>query len=369
MRVAVVHDWLNVYAGSEKVLEQILKLVPEADVYALVDFLPDDQRGFLNGKAVTTSKLQHMPFARKHYRQYLAIMPLMVEQFNLSQYDLVISSSHAVAKGVITGPGQVHVCYCHSPIRYAWDLQHQYLAESRLTRGLKSLLARMILHYIRLWDVRTSNGVDTFVANSSFVARRIQKTYRRDSVVIYPPVDVSGFQLRTDKEDFYLTASRFVPYKRIDLIVEAFTHMPDKKLVVIGDGPDYNKVKMKAGSNVELLGYQPTEVLRDYMQRARGFVFAAEEDFGIIPVEAQACGTPVIGYGRGGLLDTVIPNKTGVFFDEQSIDSIVQAVNTFESTSTNFSPAEIRTHAESFSTERFVAEFDLILRKATGQLR
>lgn len=355
MRVAIVHDWLTVYAGAERVLKQMIEAFPQADLFALVDFLPKEQRGFLGGRPVATSFIQRLPLARKKYRQYLPFMPLAIEQFDLSQYELVISSSHAVAKGVITGPGQVHISMCYSPIRYAWDLQHQYLAESGLDRGLKGVMARVVLHYIRLWDYRTANGVDHFIAISRFVAQRIKKIYGRESVLIYPPVDVDKFQLRVEKEDFYLTASRMVPYKRIDLIVEAFAHMPQRRLVVIGDGPDFAKVKAKASPNVQLLGYQPFDVLRDYMGRARAFVFAAEEDFGIAPVEAQACGTPVIAFGRGGATETVAPGESGLFFHEQTIESLLQAVAAFEDR--HFDPVRVRANAEQFSRDRFVKQF------------
>jgi glycosyltransferase involved in cell wall biosynthesis len=240
-------------------------------------------------------------------------MPLAIEQFDFSGYDMVISSSYAFAKGVITGPRQLHLCYCHSPIRYAWDLQTQYLKESKLDRGMKSWLVRWLLHMIRVWDNRTSAGVDAFMANSRFIARRIEKVYRRDAAVVYPPVNVERFETCHDKEDFYVTASRLVPYKRIDLIVEAFNGMPDRQLVVIGDGPELPRLRRMAGPNVQVLGWQPNEVLKDHLQRARGFVFGGEEDFGIILLEAQACGTPVIAYGRGGALETVVENETGLF--------------------------------------------------------
>ncbi|KGW44734.1 glycosyl transferases group 1 family protein [Burkholderia pseudomallei MSHR684] len=255
LRVAIVHDWLVTYAGAERVLEQIVACFPDADLFGLVDFL--DDRTFLRGKPVTTSFIQRLPYARTKYRSYLPLMPLAIEQLDVSGYDLVISSSHAVAKGILTGPDQVHVSYVHSPIRYAWDLQHQYLEQSQLTRGVKSALARLILHYIRNWDVRTSNSVDCFVANSAFIARRIRKVYQRDAAVVFPPVDVDAFALSTRKEDFYLTASRMVPYKKIDLIVDAFAQMPGRRLVVIGDGPDMRKIRAKAAPNVEIMGYQP----------------------------------------------------------------------------------------------------------------
>jgi glycosyltransferase involved in cell wall biosynthesis len=367
MRVALVHDWFTVYAGSERVVEQILRVLPQADVYALVDFLKEEERGFLQGKRAQVSFIQRLPKAQQRYRTYLPLMPLAIEQFDLRGYDLVISSSHAVAKGVITGPDQLHICYCHSPIRYAWDLQHQYLKESGLERGMKSWIARALLHYLRLWDSRTANGVDLFIANSRYIARRILKVYRRQAEVIYPPVDVEAFTLRQDKEDFYLTASRMVPYKRIDLIVEAFSQMPDKRLVVIGDGPEMPKVRAKAGPNVTLLGYQPFEVLRDYMQRAKAFVFAAEEDFGIAPVEAQACGTPVIAFGKGGATETVVAGETGIFFQDQNVPSLIKAIEEFEKLS--FDPLRVRKNAERFSSERFRREFAALIEREWSGFR
>lgn len=375
MKVAVVHDWLVTYAGAEKVLEQILQLYPEADLYSLVDFLPDNQRDFILHKKVHTSFIQNLPKAKAKYRSYLALMPLAIEQFDLRGYDLIISSSHCVAKGVLTGPNQVHVSYVHSPVRYAWDLQGQYLKEAGLDHGTKGWIAKAILHYIRMWDSRTADGVDYFVANSNFIAKRIWKCYRREADVIYPPVDINKFVARADKEEYYLTASRMVPYKKMDLIVETFTEMPDKKLVVIGDGPDFVKIKAKAGSNVQMLGYQSDDVLRDYMQRAKAFVFAAEEDFGITPVEAQACGTPVIAFGRGGALETVrglnktqaANNKkasddetvspTGIFFNEQTTDSLKKGVEEFEANQGKFVPEACRKNAEKFSINRFKSEF------------
>jgi glycosyltransferase involved in cell wall biosynthesis len=359
MRVAVIQDMMVGYAGSERVLEQMIAVFPNADLFAIVDFVPDTQRRFLQGKKPVTSFVQKLPFAKSKYRFYLPLMPLAVEQFDLSSYDLVLSSSHAVAKGVLTGPDQLHVCMCYSPIRYAWDLQHQYLKETNLTRGFKSTLARLILHYMRLWDARTSNGVDVFIAISKFISRRIRKAYGRDSVVIYPPVDTSSFVPGVAKEEFYLTSSRLVPYKRIDLIVEAFAQMPEKRLVVIGDGPEMTKIRAKAASNIQILGYQPFEVLREHLQKAKAFVFAAEEDFGIAPLEAQACGTPVIAFGKGGSLETVKDGVTGLFFSEQSVPSIVDAMSRFEATS--FDPVAIRHHAELFSEERFRQELKLLV--------
>lgn len=361
MRIAVVHEWLVNIAGSEKVLAEIMRIWPEADLYAVIDFLSPEERAELQLKEARTSFVQRLPGAKKRYKTYLPFMPMAIEQLDLSAYDLIISSNHAVAKGVLSGPDQLHISYVHSPIRYAWDFQHQYLRESGLTRGLKSALARMVLHYLRIWDQRTAAGVDHFVANSAFIGRRINKAYRRPSQVIHPPVATDRFTLHEQKEDFYLTASRMVPYKKIPLIVEAFAGLPDKRLIVIGDGPEFERAQAVAAPNVTLLGYQSFEVLRSYMQRAKAFVFAAEEDFGIAPVEAQACGTPVIAYGRGGALETIRgldhEQPTGVFFHEQSATAIREAVAAFEASAPNISPAACRANAERFSAERFRAEF------------
>lgn len=360
MKIAIVHDWLVTYAGAERVLAGLLETWPEADLFAVIDFLSDEDRANLGGKRATTTFIQQLPKARTRYQKYLPLMPLAIEQLDMSAYDLVISSSHAVAKGVLTGPNQLHISYVHSPIRYAWDLQHQYLHEASLDHGFKAKLARMLLHYMRMWDQRTASGVDEFIANSHFISRRINKSYRRESTVIYPPVDTRQFTLYAEKEDFYLTASRMVPYKRIPMIVEAFAKMPDKKLIVIGTGPEMEKAKELATPNVTLMGYQNFAVLLHHMQRARAFVFAAEEDFGIAPIEAQACGTPVIAYGRGGVLETVRgldhPEPTGVFYTEQTPGSLIAAVSQFESEAHRILPDKCRASAERFSTERFRQE-------------
>lgn len=288
-------------------------------------------------------------------------MPLAIEQLDVSSHNIIISSSHAVAKGILTGPDQLHISYVHSPIRYAWDLQHQYLKEAGLVKGVKGNLARWLLHKIRLWDYRTANGVDHFIANSQFIARRIKKVYGRDADVIYPPVDIGRFTLNENKSDYYLTASRMVPYKRMDLIVEAFSHMPDKRLVVIGSGSEMEKIKSKASKNIEILGYQPNSIMQEHMQNAKAFVFAAEEDFGITPVEAQACGTPVIAFGKGGSLETIRPygveKPTGVFFDKQDVSSVIQAIEKFETVSDTIEPTACRENSVRFSSERFQNEF------------
>jgi chain length determinant protein tyrosine kinase EpsG len=365
----VVHEWLVNHAGSEKVVEEILKIYPQADLFSVVDFLKPHERGFLQGKVAKTTFVQRLPGAEKRFRHYLPLMPLAMEQHDLSGYDLILSSSHAVAKGVLTGPDQLHVCYIHSPIRYAWDMQHQYLKESGMTSGVKGTVAKVLLHYMRLWDARTAAGVDQFLANSAFIARRVRKVYRREAAVIHPPVDVERFALRLDKEDFYLTASRMVPYKRMPMIAEAFSRMPDKKLVVIGDGPEMDKVRAAAGPNVSVLGFLGNEALVDHMQRAKAFVFAAEEDFGITPVEAQACGTPVIAFGRGGSLETVRgrghpAQRTGLFFKEQTAEALVAAVEAFEALPVPIRPEVCRAHAEQFAPALFRQRFHAAVERA-----
>jgi glycosyltransferase involved in cell wall biosynthesis len=356
-RVAIVHEWLVTYAGSEKVLEEMLQVFPEADIFCALDFLPKQFRGRLKNSTIRTSFIQKIPFARHLHRYFLALMPLAVEQHDLSLYDIVISNSHAVAKGCLTGASQLHICYCYTPIRYAWDLQFQYLAESNLLWGLRSVLARWTLHKIRIWDARTPLMVDAFIACSHYIARRIRKVYRRDSVVIYPNVDVENFQIGQQDGDFYITASRIVPYKHIPLIINAFKQMPSRKLIVIGAGPLLKECIATAPPNVKVLGYQPDDVLRDHLMRARAFIFAAEEDFGIAPVEAQACGTPVIAFGRGGATETVIDGETGLFFHEQTSEAIVKAVDEFELCRSKFDRNRIRQNADRFSTSRFCSEF------------
>lgn len=372
MKVAIVHDWLVTYSGAERVLEQILCCFPDADLFSVIDFIPDNNRDFLLGKRATTTWVQKFPFARTRYRAYLPFMTFAIEQLDMSKYDLVISSSYAVAKGVITGPDQIHICLCHSPMRYAWDLQHQYLAESGLSRGIRSFLARWMLHKIRLWDFRSASSVDEFIAISRFVQRRIEVTYRRSSQVIYPPVDVDAFALSKEKSDFYVTVSRMVPYKRIDLIVQAFSRTPQRRLVVIGEGPQYQSIKRGAGANVQFLGRQPFNVMRQKLQEARAFVFAAEEDFGIAPLEAQACGTPVIAYAKGGALETIVGSnsdgeQTGVFFYHQTPESIIAAIDQFEAEESRISPEACRANAMRFNAGRFRDQFQAFVKQTLGR--
>lgn len=354
MKTAIVQEWLVNYAGSEKVVESFTSIWQDADVFTLVDFLNDEERRIiLKGKKAKTSFIQNLPYAKKRHRKYLPLFPKAIESFDLSKYDLIISSSHSVAKGVRTNKNQLHICYCHSPMRYAWDEADYYLKEANLNSGIKGLVAQSILKYLRKWDLKSADNVDYFIANSNHIAKKIKRIYNRHADVIYPPVDVEKFSLATEKEDFYLTASRLVPYKRIDLIIEAFARMPDKKLIVIGSGPEKERLKAKAASNISLIGYQEFDSLKSYMQKAKAFVFAAEEDFGIIVVEAMACGTPVIAGNFGGTTESVVDKKTGVLFPNQTVDSIVEAVKNFDVIAKSINNSEIRIHSEKFSREIF----------------
>lgn len=363
-RVAVVHEWFTTYAGSEKVLEAMLEDLPDADLFCVIDFLSPQDRLKIGNRRPKTTFLQKIPFIRKFYPYFLFLMPLAIEQLDLSSYDLIISNSHAVAKGVITGPDQLHICYCYSPMRYAWDLQNQYMFEANMDRGLRGVVARLILHYTRMWDSRTPDAVDHFVACSKYIGRRIRRTYRRESHVIYPNVAVDRFVPGGTRGDFYLASSRLTPYKRVLLIVEAFARMPHRKLVVIGAGPQFQRIQKAATSNVTVLGYQDFPVLLEHMQTAKAFVFAAEEDFGIAPLEAQACGTPVLAFGRGGASETVIDGVTGLHFAEQTTAAICDVVDRFEARETSFEPLAIRAHAQRFSTDRFRREFTDFVDKA-----
>lgn len=371
MKVAVVHDWLETRAGAEQVLEQILLAYPQADLHAVVDFLPPDQRGFLHGHDVRTSFIQRLPFARRLFRQYLTLLPLAVEQFDLSGYDLVISNSHAIAKGVLTGPDTLHVSYVHSPMRYAWDLQHQYLRQSGLDRGLRGLYTRALLARLRRWDLATSNGIDHILTNSAYVARRIRKTWRREAQVIPPPVDVDVFTPGAGpRGGTYLVASRQVAYKRIDLIAAAFAAMPDRRLLIVGEGPAHGRIRAAAAgaSNIAFRPAVPRAELVALMAAARGFIFAGEEDFGIVLAEALACGTPVIAFGRGGACEIVEDGRTGLFFAEQTPAAIAGAVARFEASAAAFTPEACRQSALRFAPASFRTELQRAVARAVARV-
>jgi glycosyltransferase involved in cell wall biosynthesis len=370
--VAIIHEWPVVYAGSEQVVTAMLRIFPQAHLYALVHDAEALRGTPLEKVQVKTSFIQALPKSKEKYRTYLPLMPLAVEQFDLRPYDIVISSSHAVAKGVLTRADQLHLSYVYTPIRYAWDLYQDYLAYSDMDQGIKSWLARLVLHYVRIWDSASASRVDAYLTLSHYVAGRIWHTYRRPARVIYPPVDVEYYRWDLPRERFFVSLSRFVPYKRMDLIVEAFTRM-GKPIVIIGDGPEFTRVQRIAGSNVKLLGYQPDEVAADYLQRARGFIFAADEDFGIAPVEAQAAGCPVIAYGKGGALETVVGwprhEATGVFFSTQTPESLEEAVILFEEHEEEFRPGTCRRNAERFGEDRFRQEFETTVEELWDRFR
>lgn len=357
MKVAIVQEWLVTVGGSDKVVKAILDVFPDADIYTLVAKKDVCDELGIPWEKVHTSFIQKMPLGTKKHRAYLPLFPFAIEQFDLRGYDVVISSSHCVAKGVLTKADQLHICYCHSPIRYCWDMYNEYLEESHLDKGFKSWLVRLMLHPIRQFDAIAGSRVDYYISNSDYVGQRIRKTYRRKATTIHPNIDISNFELCNDKQEYYLASSRLVAYKKIDTIIEAFNQMPDKKLVVIGGGPNLEAYRKLAKDNVTVMGYQPFDVLKDKMQHAKAFVFAADEDFGMIPIEAQSCGTPIIAYGHGGSLETVNGGKTGLFFYEQTPEAIVEAVNKFEAMGSQpFAPADCRQWAEGFSEERFKRE-------------
>lgn len=369
MKKALIHDWFITSAGAEKCIKSFTNIWDDFDTFALFDFFEyDDRKEVLNSKKTNTSFLQNLPFAKKLYRNFLPLYPLAIEQCDLSKYDLILSSSHCVAKGVLTNQDQLHICYMHTPIRYAWDLYHQYLDDNNLKKGIKGRLTQYILHKIRIWDLNSINRVDYFIANSNFVKKRIKKIYNKDSVVIYPPVDINRFKLCEEKEDFYVTAARMVSYKKIDLIVKAFSKI-DKKLYVIGDGPDFKKIKNIASENIEFLGFHNDEILVEKLQKAQAFIYAAIEDFGILPVEAQACGTPIICLGKGGTKETVIDGLTGVYFENQTIDDILEGIEKFEKNKDTFIPSKIREHSLQFSKQRFEKEIEEFVNKKYDEFK
>jgi glycosyltransferase involved in cell wall biosynthesis len=361
MRVAVIHDWLVTWGGAERVLEQILACYPEADLYCIVEGLDDDRRHILTGRAVHMSFIQSLPGATRNYWYYTPLMPLAIEQFDLAKYDLVISSSHAVALGVIGHPDQLHVSYVHSPMRFAWDLQSSYLEQFGFKSGLRSAVARVFFHYLRIWDRGAVNGVDTILTCSHFSARRVAKAYRRTGVAVYPPVDTERFVLAMARGDYFLAGSRMNPFKRIDLVVRAFTGLPNEKLVVIGDGPDYARLKGLAPSNVEFAGHLTDAEVVVMMQGARAFVHAAKEDFGIAMAEAQACGTPVIAFAEGGAGEIIrnlggSASPTGVLFDEQTVESVRDGIRRFITEGSKIDPWACHENAQRFGAERFRQE-------------
>ncbi|MBG6079903.1 glycosyltransferase involved in cell wall biosynthesis [Rubrivivax gelatinosus] len=355
--VAVVHDWLVDRAGAERVLEEILALFPDAVLYTLIDRLPAADATRLPRRATVTSWLQKLPGVERYFTRCLPLMPMAVQQFDLSGHDLVISSSHCVAKGVLVPPEALHLCYCHSPMRYAWDMQHEYLRTEHLDRGPKSWLARRMFHRLRAWDAYTANGVDHFAANSEFVRRRILKAYRREAVVIHPPVEVAPPSAPGGERQGYVTVGRLMGYKNTALMVEAFRRLPQRQLTVVGGGPQLQALRRSAPSNVRFTGPLPEAQKQVRLQGARAFVFAAVEDFGIAPVEALAAGTPVIAFGRGGALDYLRHGDNAWLYAAPTPEALAEAILASESAW----PADVhercRRSAERFGAGRFRAEF------------
>jgi glycosyltransferase involved in cell wall biosynthesis len=370
LRYALVHEWLTPKAtgGSELVVQDILQFI-DADLYALIDFESRNPKSYLYGRTIGHSFMQHFPGAESGVQKYLPFLPLAIEQIDLRAYDVILSSSHCVAKGVLTTADQLHLCYCHAPMRYAWDMTFEYLGNGRSGRGLPGLLTRYLLHRLRYWDSLSANRVDYFIANSQTTARRIWRAYRRRAEVIYPPVETDRFPFQSDKSDFYLTVARLVGYKKIPLIVQAFNQL-GLPLVVIGSGPELALVKQLAGPNVQILGWQTDAVVAQYMAQARAFVYAAYEDFGIAPVEAQACGTPVIAYASGGTLETVRDlrqwgaSATGLLFPQQSVQALVATIETFEKRYSELEPQVIRDHALRFDRAVFRNSYQTAIQQA-----
>jgi glycosyltransferase involved in cell wall biosynthesis len=355
LKYALVHEWLTPKAtgGSELVVQEILKHI-DADLHALIDFESTNPQSYLYQRAIKTTFLQNFPQARNGVQKYLPLLPIAIEQLDLNQYDVILSSSHAVAKGVLTNPHQLHICYCHTPMRYAWDLTFDYLKGDRQGKGIQGLIARYILHRMREWDVISANRVDYFIANSQHTAKRIWRCYRRPAKVIYPPVNLDKFNFQPEKADFYLTISRLVSYKQICLIVKAFNQLK-KPLVIIGAGSQLSEIRQLAESHIQVLGWQSDQIVQEYITKAKAFVYAACEDFGIALVEAQACGTPVIAYGKGGALETVKDIRqcpedgTGLLFDTQQPEALVAAVKSFEQLQPQIEPKNCRLQANKFS--------------------
>ena len=357
MRVAIIHDWLTTWAGAECVLERLLTLLPQAELFSTIDVLPEEYRGGLLGRKPHTTALQRMPKLAEKYRLLLPFMPMAIKAWDFTGYDLIVSSSHAVAKGITVPKGTRHVCYCHTPMRYAWDLENAYLDTSGF-RGPKAWAARQVLSQLRDWDRRSADGVTEFIANSAYISARIKRCYGRESVVVHPPVDTDGFTLNAEPRSAnFVTAGRIVQYKRIDLLVEAFRLRPNERLIVIGDGPGRAAIAAGAPPNVHFTGRLPLPELRRHLQASRAFLFAAEEDFGITPLEAQSCGTPVIAFGRGAATETIRgldhDTPTGVFFGAQTPNAVVRALDDFYAHEHEITAEACRSNAQRFSTPRF----------------
>ena len=376
LRVAIVHYWFVTHRGGERVVEAIARMLPQADLFSVVadpSAIPDS----LRGRSLKTSFLQKLPGSTRWHRHFLLLYPLALEQFDLSEYDLVLSSESGPAKGVLTGAQTCHVCYCHSPMRYLWDFYHRYrngASVGRLSRPFFTLAS----HYLRMWDAASADRVDYFIANSQNVASRIRKHYRRDAAVIYPPVNVDAGYVAEKIEDFYLAVGHFVDYKRIDLAITACNRL-GRKLHVVGDGGQYTRLRKLAGPSVHFCGALSDNELREQYAHCRALLFPGEEDFGIVPVEALSFGRPVIAYGRGGVLETVKgfhsasphapEHSTGVFFRQQSFDALVDAIETFEGIEHKFRPFFIKQQADRFAPEYFRDSLSMFLARRWEEFR
>lgn len=358
-KVAIVHYWFVSWRGGEKVVESLLNLYPGADVYTHI-LAGDECINALSHHNVHETFISRLPWAKKYYQKYLPFMPLALEQLDLREYDIVLTSESGPAKGVLTNPNALHICYCHSPMRYLWDMYQDY----RETAGwLTRKLMPMLTHYLRIWDQNSANRVDYFIANSEFISRRINKVYRRNADVIHPPVAVEDFTFQDKKDDYYLMLGQLTYYKRADLAVDVFAENPDKRLIVIGEGELFDELKKRNLPNVELMGRQPFSVVKEHLENARALIFPGVEDFGIVPVEAMACGTPVIAYGKGGALETVKDGVTGIHFSEQTTESLLRAIKDFEDWEPRMVRTYLRAHAETFSNEVFSTKIQNFIEK------
>lgn len=361
MKIAIVHDYLNQRGGAERVLEILCEMFPEAPIYTLIAD-PQILTEQMKTHQIHQSFIARLPFVKKHYKKYLLLFPTAIEQFDFSEYDVVLSSSSAFAKGIITKPDTKHICYCYTPMRYAWDLYHTYLQEDG-PGGLYGKVLPFGMNYIRMWDQLTADRVDQFVAISHYIAQRIDKYYRRSSEIVYPPANIERFRIaeKGQLEDYLLVVSRLLPYKRVDIVIEACNELK-KPLVIIGDGYDRPRLERLAGPTIKFLGYQSDDVIADYYAKCKAFIFAGDEDFGLTPVEAQASGRPVIAFRRGGAMETVIENGTGVFFNHQTRESLIEVMEQFNLA--NFDPLFIRKHSEKFGKKPFVEGMYRIIRNA-----
>lgn len=358
VKVAIVHYWFTTWRGGEKVIDQLLDIFPDADIYThVVD--PKIQKEHLAGKTVKTTFINKLPLSTKFYQKYLPLMFFALEQLDLTDYDLIISSESGPAKNIITNPESTHICYCHSPMRYVWDMYYLYMAEAGF---ITKLLMKPLIHYLKIVDRLSADRVDHFISNSHFIRSRIQKYYRRDSTVINPPVDVDAFTVAKQKKNFYLCFGQLTPYKKVSIVVDSFVNS-ERELIVIGEGEEFDYISKVATPNIKVLGRQPDSIVRQHLSEAKALIFPGVEDFGIVPVEAMASGTPVIAYGFGGVLDSVTDGETGLFFYEQTKTAIMETIKKFEASSQNFDPKTIRARAMKFSNENFKNNLTTLVEK------